>query len=249
MSSIVLKVITMSKHTEGRPDGRKPEEMRPIEAKVGVIEKADGSAMFRIGNTIAIAGVYGPLEVHPKHLEDPEKAVVKCYYDMYSFSVPERKRPGPDRRSIELSMVIKNALLPAIFVKEYPKSAIEIYVSIMQADAGTRCACISAAAMALADAGIAMKDMISSVACGFVSGQAVTDLDKTEEDIEGTTDIPIAYMPRKKSLSLLQLDGKIKHEQLKEAIKLGIAGCEKIYEIQKKALKDKYATNNAELNE
>jgi len=244
----MLKVITMSKHGE-RPDGRKPDELRPIEAKVGIVEKADGSAMFRIGDTIAIAGVYGPNEVHPKHLEDPEKAVIKCYYDMYSFSVPERKRPGPDRRSIELSMVIKNALLPAIFIKEYPKSAIEIYVSIMQADAGTRCACISAAAMALADAGIAMKDMVSSVACGCVNGQPVADLNKAEEDVEGTTDIPIAYMPRKKSISLMQLDGKIKPDQFKEAIKLGIAGCEKVYEIQKKALKDKYATNNIELNE
>jgi exosome complex component RRP41 len=231
-----------------RLDGRKPDELRPIEAKVGVIEKANGSAMFKIGNTVAIAGVYGPVEVHPKHMEDPEKAVVKCFYDMYSFSVPERKRPGPDRRSIELSMVIKNALLPSIFVKEYPRSAIEIYVSIMQADAGTRCAAISAAAMALADAGIAMKDIVASVACGIVSGQPIADLNKAEEDVEGTTDIPIAYMPRKKSFTLLQLDGKLSKEQFKEAIKLGVAGCEKIYEIQKKALKDKYATGNIEFD-
>jgi len=240
------KVITMSKQSS-RPDGRKVDELRPMEAKVGVVEKADGSAMFKIGNTIAIAAVYGPKEVHPKHMEDPEKAVVKCYYDMYSFSVPERKRPGPDRRSTEIGMVIKKSLLPAIFVKEYPKSAIEIYVSIMQADAGTRCAAICAAAMALADAGIAMKDMVSAVACGVVNGQAVVDLTKEDEDVEGTTDIPIAYMPRKKSISLLQLDGKITKEEFKEAIKLGITGCEKIYEVQKKALKDKYASDHIEL--
>lgn len=226
-----------------RPDGRKTDETREIEAKVGIIEKANGSAMFRIGNTIAIAGIYGPREVHPKHMEDSEKAVIKCFYDMYSFSVPERKRPGPDRRSIELSMVIKNALMPAIFIKEYPKSAIEIFVSIIQADAGTRCAAISAAALALADAGISMRDMVSAVAAGQVSNQVVLDLNKEEEDVEGTTDIPIAYMPRKKQVTLLQLDGKIAPEKLKEAIKLGIKGCEKIYEIQKKALKDKYSNN------
>jgi exosome complex component RRP41 len=163
---------------------------------------------------------------------------------MYSFSVPERKRPGPDRRSIELSMVIKNSLLPAIFIKEYPKSAIEIYVSIVQADAGTRCAAISAAALALADAGISMRDMVSAVAAGQVNNQIVLDLTKEDEDVEGTTDIPIAYMPRKKKITLLQLDGKIKPDKLKEAIKLGIKGCEKIYEVQKQALKAKYANGN-----
>ena len=229
-----------------RPDGRKPEQLRPIEAKVGVIEKADGSAMFKIGNTIAVAGVYGPREVHPKHMEDSEKAIVKCFYDMYSFSVPERKRPGPGRRGIELSMVIRNALMPAILVREYPKSAIEIFVNIIQADAGTRCACISAASMALADAGISMRDMVSSVACGTVNGHAVVDLTKEEEDIEGATDIPIAIMPRKRALTLLQLDGKIKPDLLKQAVDLGIAGCNQIYEVQKRALKERYA-NNIEL--
>ncbi|MCD6547603.1 MAG: exosome complex exonuclease Rrp41 [Nanoarchaeota archaeon] len=223
-----------------RPDGRKNDEMRKIEAKVGVIEKADGSAMFKIGNTIAIAGVYGPKPVRPKHLEDPEKVLLKCYYDMYSFSVPERKRPGPDRRSIELSMVIKNALLPAIFVKEYPKSQIDVFVSIVQADAGTRCAAISAAAMALADAGIAMKDIVAAVAVGRVNNEIVVDLTKEEEDIEGTTDMPIAYMPRMKKFTLLQLDGKMPADDIKKALELAKTSCEKIYEIQKKALKDKY---------
>lgn len=223
-----------------RPDGRKFDEMRDIEAKVGIIEQADGSAMFRIGKTIAIAGVYGPKKVVPKHLEDPEKAILKCYYDMYSFSVPERKRPGPDRRSIELSMVIKNALMPAIFLREYPKTQIEVFVSIIQADAGTRCTAISAAAMALADAGIAMRDIVSAVAVGHVNNEIVVDLNKEEEDIEGTSDIPIAYMPRMKKITLLQLDGKLPKEKLRSAIELGIKSCEKIYEIQKKALKERY---------
>ena len=223
-----------------RPDGRKFDEMRDIEAKVGVIKKADGSAMFRIGKTIAIAGVYGPKEVHPKHLEDPEKAIMKCYYNMYSFSVPERKRPGPDRRSIEIGMVMKNALLPVVNLKEYPRTAIEVYVNIIQADAGTRCAAISAASLALADAGISMKDMVSSVAVGHVNNKVVIDLNKEEEDIEGTTDMPMAYAPRMNKITLLQLDGKISKDKLKEAVSLGMKCCKDVYEIQKNALKEKY---------
>jgi exosome complex component RRP41 len=232
-----------------RPDGRRTDQTRDIEAKVGIIEKANGSAMFRIGKTVAIAGVYGPKEMHPRRSEEPKRAVIKCYYDMYSFSVSERKRPGPDRRSIELSMVIRNALEPVIFTEAYPKSAIEIYVSIVQADAGTRCAAISAAALALADAGIMMRDIVAAVACGNVSDTAVVDLNKEEEDIEGTTDIPIAYAPRMKKITLLQLDGKVSPQRLKEALKLGIKGCEEIYKVQKQALKEKYSHNGELINE
>ena len=50
-----------------RTDGRKVDEMRPIETKVGIIDNADGSAMFSSGKTIAIAAVYGPRKLHPQH--------------------------------------------------------------------------------------------------------------------------------------------------------------------------------------
>ena len=48
-----------------RVDGRRPDEMRPITAKAGVIKRADGSAMFQIGNTVAYAAVYGPRDLFP----------------------------------------------------------------------------------------------------------------------------------------------------------------------------------------
>ncbi len=223
-----------------RPDGRKNDEPRKMEAKVGIIPRATGSAYFKIGNTIAIAAVYGPRELHPKHLQDPEKAVLRTYYDMMSFSVPERKRPGPDRRSIELSTVIREALTPVINLEEYPRTAIDVFINILQADAGTRCAAITAASMALADAGITMYDLVPAIAVGRVNGEIVLDLTKEEEDVEGTTDIPMAYIPGMKKITLLQLDGGIPKEDLKKAIKLGIKGCLQVYEVQKKALLEKY---------
>ncbi len=223
-----------------RPDGRKIDEMRKIQAKAGVIEKANGSGYFRIGNTIALAAVYGPKAVHPKHLENPERGILRTYYSMYSFSVPERKRPGPDRRAIEIGLVMKNALKPVILLEEYPRTMIDVYVNIIQADAGTRCAAISAASIALADAGIEMKDLVAAVAAGRIYDTVVLDLNKEEEDIEGATDIPMAYSPRLKQFTLLQLDGKIPKEDLKKALELGRKGCEQIYKIQRKALKQKY---------
>ena len=223
-----------------RSDGRKNDELRKIEAKVGVISSADGSAYFKIGNTAVVAAVYGPRELHPKHLQDPEKSVLRCYYNMTTFSVPERKSPSPGRREIELSTAIKRALEPTIFIEELPRTAIDVYTYVLEADAGTRCASICAASMALADAGIPMRDLVSAVAAGKVKDQIVLDLTKEEEDTEPCTDVPIAYMPNKKWITLIQLDGEVTAEELREIIKLGIKGCLQIYEIQKKALKKKY---------
>ena len=230
-----------------RIDGRKFDEMRKIEAKVGVIKNADGSAMFKIGDTIAIASVFGPRELFPTHLQNPEKGRLRCLYDMASFSVTERKRPGPTRRSTEISLVTEKALLPALDLSNFPDAVVDVFIEIIQADSGTRCAGICAASMALADAGLPMKDLVTSISVGKVADKILIDLNKEEEDFEeGSTDIPVAIMPRLSEVTLLQLDGDIKKEELREALKLAEKGCKEIYEIQKKALKEKYKTLSGE---
>ncbi|HLD15800.1 MAG TPA: exosome complex exonuclease Rrp41 [Candidatus Nanoarchaeia archaeon] len=224
-----------------RNDGRKFDELRPIQAKTGVVKRADGSAMFKIGNTRAIAAVYGPRELHPKFLQNPEKGVLRCNYNMMGFSgAGERVRPGPNRRAKELSMVIEKSLTPVLDLTAYPNAVIDIFIELVETDAGTRCAAICAAAMALADAGIPMKDLVTAVSVGDAEGTLCLDINAYEDCDMGATDIPIAIMPRTGEVTLLQLDGKIKKEQLKEAIKMAIKGCKEIYEIQKKALKERY---------
>ena len=137
-----------------RLDKRKFDETRPIEAKVGVIKRADGSAMFKIGNTMAYAAVYGPRNLHPRFLQNPETGVLRVNYNMLPFSgCGSRIRPGGGRRSKEISLVTKNALLPILDLSEYPNAVVDVFIELPQTDAGTRCAGICAAAMALADAG------------------------------------------------------------------------------------------------
>ncbi|MCK4634864.1 MAG: exosome complex exonuclease Rrp41 [Candidatus Aenigmarchaeota archaeon] len=223
-----------------RPDGRKLDEMREMEARAGVIDRADGSGYFRLGNTIAVAAVYGPKELHPKHLVDPVKAYVKCRYNMAPFSTSDRIRPGPNRRSTEISKVIKDALSSVIFLKEYPETSIEIFIEILQADASTRCVGLNAASIALADAGIPMKDLVTSCAAGKVEGTMILDVAGIE-DCEGEVDLPIAYVPRKNEIYLLQMDGIINKDELKKGIEMAIKGCKVIYEKQKEALKNRYA--------
>ncbi len=228
--------------TYKRTDGRKNDEMRsPILAKVGIIPNADGSAMFQIGKTIAIAAVYGPKKMHPQHSQNPEKGTLRCTYNMMSFSVEDRIRPGPSRRSTEISKITQWALEPSVMLGNYPNMVVDVHINITQADAGTRCAGINAAAMALAHAGIPMKDMVSSVSVGKMDKTIVLDLDKYEdseyEDGEGSTDIPMSFT-RSGEITHLQLDGKITNDQLKEAVKMAKKASEEIYEIQKKALKE-----------
>ena len=223
-----------------RTDGRKFDELRKMYAKVGVVPNADGSAMFSFGDTIAIAAVYGPKKMHPQHLQDPEKGTLRFTYNMLSFSVTDRIRPGPSRRSTEISKVSEWAIDPVLMIDKYPNNVVDVHVNILQANASTRCAGINAAILALAHAGITMKNIVSSVSIGKLDKELVVDVSKEEEDYEegeGATDIPITFTGDGK-LTHIQLDGKITTEQLKEAVKLAKKACEEIYEVQKKALKE-----------
>ncbi len=225
-----------------RLDGRKFNELRSMEAKAGVIPNADGSASFKVGKTWAIAAVYGPREMFPRFLQDPQQGILRCHYSMMPFSGSgERIRPGNNRRSQEIAMVITKSLEPVVDLSAFPNAVVDVYVELPQTDAGTRCAAISAAAIALADAGIPMRDMVSSVAVGQVDGMVVADLNYNEEAYEGiVSDIPVAMTHAKKEITLLQMDGEISKENLLKALKLAEEATEKVYQEQKKALLEKF---------
>ncbi|MEM3238087.1 MAG: exosome complex exonuclease Rrp41 [Thermoplasmata archaeon] len=222
-----------------RTDGRKFDELRPIKIEVGLLERADGSAYIEWGENKILAAVYGPREVFPKHLQDASKAIVRARYNMAAFSVDERKRPGPDRRSVELSMVISNALESVVLAEQFPRTSIDVFIEVLQSDAGTRIAGLTAASVALVDAGIPMRDLIAGCAAGKIGGQVVLDLNKDEDNF-GEADLPIAIIPRTKEIVLLQMDGNMSLEELDKGMDLAYNASMKVYELQKEALKNKY---------
>jgi len=226
-----------------RIDGRRIDELRPIELKVGVLKQADGSASIRQGKTYIIAAVYGPRELHPRHLTLNDRAYLRVVYRMATFSVPDRKRPAPSRREKEISMVIANALAPTIFLEEFPKAVIDVFIQVIQADGGTRCAAINAASLALADAGIPMRSLIPAVAVGKADGKLIVDLGD-EEDKYGQGDVPMAIIPTTDEITLLQQDGSFTREELIEAMQMGINSCKYLHELQKEALKQSYVTKS-----
>ncbi len=226
-----------------RCDGRGWDEIRPTEAKAGVIPNADGSAYFRMGNTAAYCAVYGPRELFPRFLQNPKTGIIRCHYNMLPFSgMGERIRPGGNRRAQEISLVMEKALSAVVDLSDFPNAVVDIYTDLPETDAGSRCVAINAAAMALADAGIPMKDMVSALAVGRIDDKLVVDLCYEEEAYEDgpVADIPIAIVHNTQEIALLQMDGEISKEELIRAIEMGRKAMEQVYEIQKKALKEKY---------
>jgi exosome complex component RRP41 len=154
----------------------------------------------------------------------------------------ERIRPGNSRRSQEIAMVMEKSLKVMIDLSAFPNAGVDIYVDLPQTDAGTRCAAISAASIALADAGIPMKDMISSVAVGEVDGTVLADLSYDEEAYDAiVSDIPVAMTHNTKEITLLQMDGEITKENLMKSLEMASVATDKVYELQMKALKDKFS--------
>ncbi|MGC9121491.1 MAG: exosome complex exonuclease Rrp41 [Thermogladius sp.] len=222
-----------------RVDGRRPDELRPIRMEIGVLKNANGSALVEYGGTKVLAAVYGPREVVPKAVQLPDRAVLRVRYHMAPFSTAEHKSPAPTRREIELSKVIREALESVVFVDQFPRASIDVFIEVIQADGGTRTAGLTAASLALADAGIPMKDLVAGVAVGKVEGVLVLDINELEDEY-GEADLPVGYAAGIGEIVLLQLNGVLTVEEFKKAVELAKRGAEKVYALMKETLHKKY---------
>lgn len=223
-----------------RIDGRRPEETRPLSFEVGVLKNANGSAMVSYGRTKVLAAVYGPRDPGARHMALPNRAALRCRYHMAPFSTHERKNPAPSRREIELSKVVRESLEPAVITEAFPRTAIDVFVEVLNADGGTRTAGITAASLALADAGIPTRDLVVGIAVGKVDGVLVLDPNE-EEDMHGEADMPMAVMPSTGTITLLQLNGVLSEDEFFSAIEMGLRGARAVYEAQKDALRKRYS--------
>lgn len=229
-----------------RLDGRKFNELRPVRIEAGVLKRADGSAYIEWGGNKVLAAVYGPREAHPRHIQDPARALVQCRYNMAPFSVSDRKRPGPDRRSVEISKVISEAFSSVVFKEQFPRTSVDIFIEVLQADAGTRCAGLTAASVALADAGVPMRDLVAACASGKIGGVVCLDLNK-EEDNFGDADCPMAVVRSTGEIVLLQMDGHLTFDEFQKAMELSLGAAEKLFELQRDALRRRYSVTLEEI--
>jgi len=219
-----------------RTDGRRPNDLRKIQCKLGLFSRADGSAYYEQGNTKVIAAVYGPREVSNRSKVLHDRAIINCEYGMATFSTGERKRKSKgDRRATEISLVIRQTFEAVIMTHLFPRSQIDIFVQILQADGGMRCAGINAATLALINAGIPMREFVTSCSAGFIQDTPILDLNYTE-DTAGGPDIPIALLPKSNKITMLQLDSRIPIDQFEKVVELAADGCRAIHEVLQQAV-------------
>jgi exosome complex component RRP41 len=213
-----------------RLDGRRPNELRRIRCRLGILTRAHGSAYYEQGNTKVLATVFGPMEPKKgKGLHD--RAVVTCEYRMAPFCTSERKpKSKGNRRTLEISLAIKQTFEEAILVQQFPGSAIHLFVEVLQADGGTRCASINALTLACISAGIPMKDFVVSCAAGYIDNTPLLDLNYLEDSARGV-DMPVAILPKSDQVLMLQMDYRADEEVFEKVLKLAILGCHCIYDL------------------
>ncbi|XP_053322537.1 exosome complex component RRP41 [Spea bombifrons] len=222
-----------------RVDGRKAGELRKIQARMGVFAQADGSAYIEQGNTKALAVVYGPHEIRgsrSKALHD--RAVVNCQFSMATFSTSERKRrPHGDRKSTEMTLHLKQTFEAAILTQLYPRSQIDIFVQILQADGGNYCTSVNAATLAVIDAGIPMRDYVCACSAGFIEDTPLADLSYVEETAGGPQ-LALALLPKSDQIALLEMNSRLHEDHLERVIDAASKACKDVYTVLDQAVRE-----------
>ena len=187
--------IVTNKRSEGRTDG----DHRKIFLSTGVMNKAKGSAYIEQGGTKIIVGVFGPKEVQ-KRSDFSVTGSLTAEFKFAPFACHKRRVGGQqDREAEELSLVVGEALSSTVCLNKYPKSVIEVGITVIEDDGGVVAAALTAAGLALADAGIHMFDLVVGVKVGLIQKKdgdvkVLVDPDKREEDV-GPGELTLGYLP------------------------------------------------------
>nr|CAD7200101.1 unnamed protein product [Timema douglasi] len=222
-----------------RLDGRRANELRKIRCKLGVFTQPDGSAYLEQGNTKVLAAVYGPHQIRVKSKTMYDKALVNCQYSMATFSTGERKhRPRGDRKSQEISMHLRQAMEATIKTELYPRSQIDIFIEVLQADGGNYCASVNAATLALIDAGIPISEYMCACTASLGNGDVpLVDISHLEE-VSGGPSLIVAARPLSGQVALLEMSQRFHLDHLPKVLDRALQGCRDIYNILDQAVRE-----------
>ncbi|XP_034951129.1 exosome complex component RRP41 [Chelonus insularis] len=171
-----------------RVDGRRPHELRQINVRLGVFGQADGSAYIEQGNTKVLATVYGPHQPRGASARSTvmksTKGIINCQYSMAVFcpsSGDRKKRPRGDKKTQERSIHLRHALEAILNLEKFPRSQIDVFIEVLQADGSDYCVSINAATLALIDAGIPIKDFAIGCTVSLQDSSSTFNEEETNE--------------------------------------------------------------------
>ena len=197
-----------------RVDGRQKNEIRPLDAEVGVLPRVHGSGMFTRGQTQVLSvATLDTLSANQKLdtiWEETEKRYMH-HYNFPGYSVGEAKPArSPGRREIGHGALAERALLPVIPpVEEFPY-AIRVVSEVVSSNGSTSQGSICGSTLALMDAGVPIKAPVAGISCGLIQdddGSFTTFIDiQGVEDFHGEMDFKVAGT--KKGITAIQMDLK-----------------------------------------
>jgi ribonuclease PH len=185
-----------------RPDGRRPDQLRPISFSTEIAPHADGSVLISFGKTRVICAACVEENV-PRWMRQQKVAGgwVTAEYSMLPYSTLERKqrdisRGRLDGRSSEIQRLVGRALRSVVDLKKIGQRTIWVDCDVLQADGGTRTAAVTGGCVALAIAlnrlmgagklkEFPMKQLVAAISAGVVGGRPVLDLDYPEDSEAG----------------------------------------------------------------
>ncbi|KAF8948799.1 hypothetical protein BGZ47_002381 [Haplosporangium gracile] len=249
--------------TEKRHDShRQPEDLRPIYLKTGLISEANGSAYIELEKTKLTCGVYGPRPVKRAGQGFSDRGTLNCEIKFATFSCVKRRGTMRDAQEKELSQILSQGLTPAVRLELFPKSNVDIYITVLESDGWGSCiaAAFTVASVALAHAGIEMLDLVagcsasyiptsipstesstsasqaeSEAGTGSITPQIFMDADLEEEKFQQGS-IVLAYMPSLNQTTHVLQTGKAEGVIISQSVEHCVEACNKIFAVMNHAL-------------
>ncbi len=167
-----------------------------------------------------------------------DRAFIHVNYSVAPFAGVERKRVRPgDKRAAEMSLSLCEVFGAAVLVELYPRSQIDIEVTVLQADGSRLPACINVITLALCCGGVALRDLVVSCSAGLVDGQTVVDLNYAEQSM-GAVAVPIAVLPNSGSILLAKMEAQLPLDVFEKVLTKCMEACSQVHVILMEELKE-----------
>ncbi|GJP31623.1 hypothetical protein CLOM_g14480 [Closterium sp. NIES-68] len=222
-----------------RADGRSLEESRPAFLRTKTVTQAAGSAYAEFGGTKVIVAVFGPRESRKAEQSVGGKGRLKCDVRIAPFATPNRNSNAQGLEERYASEV-EGALLPAVQLHLFPKATLDVSVLLLQSGGADVAVMMTAAAMALADAGVHLHDLVTAAVVSVCRGDLLLDPSAEEERVEEGR-VVVALMPSLSEVVLCSVTGNMSVKRVKDAVDLAIAGCMRLDEVVRATVRDEAA--------
>lgn len=165
--------------------------------------------------------------------------MINCQYSMATFSTGERKnRPRGDRKSQEMTIHIRQALSATIKTELYPKSQIDVFIEVLQADGGNLCAAINAATLALIDAGIYLKEYVCACTASLANDSIpLMDVSHLEE-VSGGPTLTVAALPYSGKIAFMEMSQRFHLDHYPKVLATALQSCKEIQKILDEAVRE-----------